>query len=215
LSPTVRLVLASASPRRAELLSQVGFPADVIAPAVIDEAPRRGELPRELARRLAFAKAVALAASYPTDFILAADTVVARGRRVLPKPADAAEARRCLLLLSGARHRVFGGVAVIPPAAGDGRSPVVRVVVTQVACKRLSEAEIAHYLASEEWRDKAGGYAIQGRAARFIRMITGSYSNVVGLPLFETVQLLTGLGYQPVTEPAPGAGPAPTCGERG
>jgi septum formation protein len=187
------LVLASASPRRSVLLAQIGFAPDRIHPTAIDEAPRRRELPRDLARRLATAKAEAGASAWPGDFILAADTVVACGRRILPKAGDRASARRCLTLLSGRRHRVFGGVALI---AADGRR-AVRVVVTRVAFRRLDPAEIEAYLDAGEWLGKAGGYAIQGRAAAFIRMLVGSYSNVVGLPLFETANLLTGHGYRP------------------
>lgn len=175
------------------MLRQIGYVPDTIAPAEIDETPHPRELPRVLAERLARAKAAAISPAFAGAFVLAADTVVARGRRVLPKPADAAEARRCLALLSGGRHRVYGGIAIIAP---EGRL-YTRVVVTQVAFKRLSATELDHYLATDEWRDKAGGYAIQGRAAVFVRQLIGSYSNVVGLPLFETAQLLTGLGFAP------------------
>jgi len=188
-----RLVLASASPRRRTLLAQIGVvPAEIVAPE-IDERPRPRELPRDLARRLAIAKAEAGAALCPDTCVLAADTVVACGRRVLPKAEDAAAARRCLSLLSGRRHRVFGGVAVLH---ADGRV-TARVVVTVVTFKRLSEHEIADYLASEEWHGKAGGYAVQGRAAALVRHLNGSYSNVVGLPLFETAALLRGIGCWP------------------
>ena len=148
-------------------------------------------MPRNVARRLACAKAQAVAEIVPDALVLGADTVVARGRRVLPKPADEDEARRCLVLLSGGRHRVHGGVAV---AAPGGRIRV-RVAVTIVTFKRLSADEVDRYLASGEWRGKAGGYAVQGRAAAFVRQITGSYSNIVGLPLFETCALLQGLGH--------------------
>jgi septum formation protein len=185
------LVLASASPRRLELLRQVGIVPDLVDPAAIDEHPRRGELPPAMAGRLAAEKARAVALRHPGAFVLAADTVVACGRRALPKAEDRAEAAKCLALLSGRRHRVLGGVAV---AAPDGRM-IERLVVTQVAFKRLEEAERAAYLASGEWQGKAGGYAIQGRAALFVRQIIGSYSNVVGLPLFEAAQMLRGLGY--------------------
>lgn len=185
------LVLASASPRRLDLLAQVGIVPDRVVPAAIDENPRRGELPPALARRLAAAKARAVAARHPGAFVLAADTVVACGRRSLPKAEDRATAKACLDLLSGRRHRVIGGVAVIAP---DGRL-AERQVVTAVTFKRLGDAERDRYLAGEEWRDKAGGYAIQGRAALFVRAIGGSYSNVVGLPLYETAQMLAGLGY--------------------
>ncbi len=187
------LVLASASPRRLDLLRQIGIVPDRVDPADIDETPAKSELPAPHVERLAQAKARAVQPRHPQAFILAADTVVACGRRILPKAEDAATARACLTLLSGRRHRVYGGVAVMTPQ-GD---IVLRRVVSQVAFKRLSEAEIAAYLDSGEWHGKAGGYAIQGRAAAFIPWISGSYSNVVGLPLFETAQLLAGRGYRP------------------
>ncbi len=189
---TAPLVLASASPRRRELLAQIGIEPDTVAPTEVDERPRPGELPSHYAERLAAAKAEAAAARHPGAYVLAADTVVAVGRRILPKPADEAEARRCLRLLSGRRHRVLGAVVV---AAPDGRR-VHRLVTTAVRFKRLSAAEIDAYLAGGEWRDKAGGYAIQGRAAAFVPAVTGSYSNVVGLPLAETAAMLAGVGYR-------------------
>ena len=185
------LVLASASPRRLELLRQIGIEPDLVAPAEVDETPGAQEKPADHARRLAEAKADRIAAAQPDGFVLAADTVVALGRRILPKPADAAEAERSLTLLSGRRHRVLGAVVLVAP---DGRR-ARRLVTTAVRFKRLAASEIAAYLASEEWRDKAGGYAIQGRAAAFVPAINGSYSNVVGLPLAETAALLRGLGY--------------------
>jgi septum formation protein len=188
---TAPLVLASNSPRRLELLRQIGIEPEWVDPSEIDETPLAGELPAALARRLACAKAAAVRPRHPGAFILAADTVVACGRRILPKPDDERAARACLSLLSGRRHRVIGGLVVIGP---DGRVSVRRVV-SQVAFKRLSQAEIAAYLATEEWRGKAGGYAIQGRAAGLISWISGSYSNVVGLPLYETAQILAGQGY--------------------
>lgn len=190
--PRPPLVLASASPRRTDLLRQIGIVPDAILPADIDERPRPRELPTTLALRLAAAKAAAVAAVRPDAMVLGADTVVACGRRVLAKTDDAAEARRFLSLLSGRRHRVFGGIAVSAP---DGRV-VSRVVVTAVAFKRLEPAEIDAYLRSGEWQGKAGAYAIQGRAAAFVRWLAGSYSNVVGLPLFETAALLRGIGYR-------------------
>jgi septum formation protein len=186
-----RLVLASASPRRLELLRQVGIEPGAVDPADIDESVRPRELPMQYARRLAEEKAAAVAARHPGDFVLAADTVVACGRRILPKAEDEKTARACLELLSGRRHRVHGGIAV---AAPGGRAKA-RVVTTAVVFKRLEEAEIAAYLASGEWRGKAGGYAIQGRAAVFVRTISGAYPNVVGLPLYETASLLRGLGW--------------------
>src|SRR5207248_4224229 len=193
LSPSMSiLVLASASPRRLELLRQIGIVPDEVDPADIDETPRPGELPPGHVMRLAEAKARAVQPRHPGAFILAADTVVACGRRILPKAEDEATARACLMLLSGRRHRVHGGIALLTPN-GD---LATRRVVSQVAFKRLSEQELAAYLASGEWHGKAGGYAIQGRAAALIPWIAGSYSNVVGLPLFETAQLLAGRGYR-------------------
>jgi septum formation protein len=187
------LVLASASPRRLDLLRQIGIAPDLIDPAEIDETPRAKELPPALVVRLARAKAEAVRLRHPDAYVLAADTTVACGRRILGKPEDERAARACLTLLSGRRHRVYGGIAVAPP----GGKIAIRRVVSQVGFKRLSELEMAAYLTTGEWRGKAGGYAIQGRAAALIDWMSGSYSNVVGLPLFETAQLLTGLGYRP------------------
>ncbi len=186
------LVLASASPRRLELLRQIGIePAEIIDPD-IDETPRRREPPMVLARRLAGAKAAAIAALRPDAFVLAADTVVACGRRILPKAERVDEGRACLALLSGRRHRVFGALVVVAP----GGAKVMRIATTTVTFKRLSPAEIETYLASDQWRGKAGGYAIQGRAAAFARRINGSYTNVVGLDLAHAAAALTGLGYR-------------------
>ena len=187
------LVLASASPRRLDLLRQIGLMPDAVDPADLDEAALQGELPPAHVMRLAHAKAEAVRHRHPGAFILAADTIVACGRRILAKPDDEAAARAFLTLLSGRRHRVYGGVVVIGP---DGRT-ATRRVVSQVGFKRLGRDELAAYLATGEWRGKAGGYAIQGRAAALIDWISGSYSNVVGLPLYETAQLLAGLGYRP------------------
>ena len=186
-------VLASASPRRAELLRPGGWAPDCLDPPDIDESPRRGELPLAHAMRLAEEKARTVMPRHPGAFILGADTVVACGRRILPKTEDEASARSCLELLSGRRHRVHGAITLVIPDGGL----TSRRVDSLVAFKRLSEIEIRAYLCSGEWRGKAGGYAIQGRAAALIRWVSGSYSNVVGLPLFETVQLLAGRGYRP------------------
>ncbi len=192
-----RLILASASPRRLDLLAQVGIVPDAVHPADIDETPQKSEVPRNLASRLAAEKARAVASGFAEDFVLGADTVVACGRRSLPKPADAAEARDCLKMLSGRRHRVIGGVALVCP----GGRVVVKSAVTAVKFKRLSRDEVDAYLVSEEWRDKAGGYAIQGRAALFVTEIHGDYNNVVGLPLALTAALLTGAGaWSPARE---------------
>ena len=190
--PDQRLVLASASPRRLDLLNQVAMAPDAVDPARIDETPLPHELPARHALRVAEAKARLVAARHAGAFVLGADTVVACGRRILPKPADADGARQCLALLSGRRHRVHGGIALVLP---DGRL-VSRRTETAVVFKRLDAGEIADYVAAGEWQGKAGGYAIQGLAARFIRQIIGSYSNVVGLPLFETVNLLAGHGFE-------------------
>jgi len=187
-------VLASSSPRRLALLRQVGVEPDLVEAPEVDETPRPRELPRGYALRLARAKAEAVRdrlAGRPA-WILAADTVVACGRRILPKPEDRATAAACLDLLSGRRHRVLGGVCVLAP---DGRS-AERLVTTIVRVKRLSAEERERYLASGEWRGKAGGYAIQGRAALFVPAINGSYANVVGLPLVEAMALLQGLGWR-------------------
>ena len=188
----MQFVLSSASSRRVSLLEQIGRRPDLIVPAGIDETPLKGELPRNLACRLASAKALAVASIHADSIVLGADTVVGRGRRIMPKPADEGEARRCLALLSGARHRVYGGIAVVVP---NGRIRE-RLVSTAVAFKRLSREELEDYIASGEWRGKAGGYAIQGLAAAYVRQIIGSYSNVVGLPLFETNALLEGVGHR-------------------
>lgn len=188
--PQHRFVLASASPRRLDLLRQIGIEPDAVIAADVDEAPLKRELPGPMARRLAVLKAQAVAAGEPDAFVLGADTVVACGRRALGKPADEAEAGRFLDLLSGRRHRVYGGVALIGP---DGKIGT-RLVTTVVTFKRLSRDERAFYLASGEWQGKAGGYAIQGFAARFVATINGSYPNVVGLPLAEVSALLAGNG---------------------
>lgn len=183
------LVLASASPRRLALLAQIGVVPDRVTPAEVDETPLKGELPRPLALRLARAKCAAV--SEPGAYVLAADTVVACGRRVLPKAESEAQARGCLALLSGRTHRVFTAIVLRAP---DGRQ-VERVAETTVSFARLSPPQVEAYIAGGEWRGKAGGYAIQGAAAAHIRQIGGSHSAVVGLPLFETAQLLRGLGW--------------------
>ncbi|MEI9982515.1 MAG: Maf family protein [Aliidongia sp.] len=190
--PARSFVLASASPRRLDLLRQIDYAPDAVDPAELDETPGPDETPPRHAERLAVEKARAVAARHPDAWVLGADTVVACGRRILPKAEDVATARRCLELLSGRRHRVHGGVALIGP---DGTT-ATRCVQSTVVFKRLTEIEIVWYLDSGEWHGKAGGYAIQGLAARFVREIGGSYSNIVGLPLFETAQLLGGRGVR-------------------
>lgn len=191
MNPKPELVLASASPRRIELLALIGITPDRIDPADIDETPLKDETPSRLAVRLARTKAQTIAARTPDAVVLAADTVVAVGRRLLEKPADAAEAEKFLRLLSGRNHRVFTGVAV-----ATGETVRHRVVDTRVAIKRLSDAEIADYVAGGDWKGKAGGYGIQGPAAAFVLKIIGSYPAVMGLPLPETVNLLAGAGWR-------------------
>jgi septum formation protein len=190
-----KLILASASPRRLALLAQIGIAPDEVVPTEVDERPLRREQAQPMARRLAREKAEAARVTDENTFVLAADTIVAVGRRILGKAADQEEARRMLGLLSGRRHRVTTGIALITPAG----KLLTRSVTTHVSFKRLSDAEIEAYIASDEWRDKAGAYAIQGRAGAFVKGINGSYSNVVGLPLMETSGMLQAHGY-------PGAG---------
>ena len=186
------LVLASESPRRLTLLAQAGITPDHVVPAALDEAVLKGETPREHALRLASEKARTAAERHTTNaFVLAADTVVACGRRILPKAQDDAEVRACLSLLSGRRHQVMTAVALISP---DGRLRT-RLALTRVSFRRLDTAHIETYVESREGLGKAGGYAIQGRAETFVKEISGSYSNVVGLPLAITVALLEGAGY--------------------
>jgi septum formation protein len=192
-----KLVLASGSPRRVGLINQAGIEPDALRPADIDETPLKGELPRVCANRLAYAKATTALAGIGVDddvygaFILAADTVVAVGRRILPKPELIDEAAQCLRLLSGRNHRVYTALCLITPK----RRYRQRVVETRVRFKRLSSEDIDSYLGSGEWRGKAGGYAAQGLAGTFIVKLVGSYSNVVGLPLYEAVALLAGEGF--------------------
>ena len=183
-----RLVLASASPRRLALLAQIGVVPDSIAPAEIDETPRAGEVPRLVAQRLARAKAATVTED---SYVLAADTVVGVGRRILPKAETEAEVRACLRLLSGRRHRVLTAVVVRAP----GGRQAERLSESVVGFARLSDRQVEAFVAAGDWRGKAGGYAIQGAAAAHIRFLSGSYSGVVGLPLFETTQLLRGLGW--------------------
>ena len=188
---TPRLVLASASPRRLDLLAQIDLRPDAVAPAEIDETPLPNETPRLLALRLAVAKAAKVAAEQPDAYVLAADTVVAVGRRVLPKVETEAQGRDCLELLSGRAHKVLTAVALRAP---DGRA-ASRLVESRLHVRRLTSADITAYLATGEGIGKAGGYAIQGRAGAFVMSLQGSYSAVVGLPLYETLNLLSGLGY--------------------
>lgn len=184
------LILASASPRRLDLLSQVGITPDHVIPADIDESERKGEHPRPYAMRMAREKAQAITA-HDGHFILAADTVVAVGRRILPKAETSEQAALCLDLLSGRRHRVYGGICLITP---DGKAKT-RLVETIVGFKRLSDDEKDTYIKSKEWNGKAGGYAVQGIGAALIPFIQGSYSNIVGLSLYDTLSMLKGSGF--------------------
>ena len=188
---TAPLVLASASPRRIELLARLGIVPDRVLPAELDETPLKAEVPRALAIRLARAKAEAVAAEAPGALVLAADTVVGLGRRILGKPTDRAEAKRFIEALSGRRHRVMTGVCLRRP---DGRR-TERLVTTILAFQRLTPGQIEAHLDSGEWQGVAGGYQIQMRAEAWVRFLSGSHSNVVGLPLFETAQLLRGSGW--------------------
>ncbi len=192
-----KLVLASGSPRRLSLLNQAGIEPDSLEPAEIDETPERGELPRTLAVRLSREKAVKVQERLQGHeetkdaYIMAADTVVAVGRRIMPKPELLDEAASCLRLLSGRTHRVYSGICLVTPR----EAVKTRLVETRVRFKRLSDQDIESYLASGEWRNKAGGYAIQGLAGAFVVKLVGSYTNVVGLPLYESLALLQGEGY--------------------
>jgi len=192
-----KFVLASGSPRRLSLINQAGIEPDALQPADVDEMPRKGELPRACANRLARAKAEAALASVRLNeelrgaYILAADTVVAVGRRILPKAELLDEAAQCLRLLSGRNHRVYTAITLVTPKEAFRH----RLVETRVRFKRLSAEDIEAYLASGEWRGKAGGYAVQGIAGSFVVKLVGSYTNVVGLPLYETLALLSGEGF--------------------
>jgi septum formation protein len=192
-----KLVLASGSPRRLALLNQAGIEPDTLLPAAVDEMPKKGELPRAYATRLARAKAEAALVTVRREqdlqgaFVVAADTVVAVGRRILPKAELLDEAAQCLRLLSGRNHRVYTGVCMVTPKEAFRQ----RLVESRVRFKRLSKEDLEAYLASGEWRGKAGGYAVQGLAGTFVVKVVGSYSNIVGLPLYETLSLLGGEGY--------------------
>ena len=187
----MRLILASASPRRLDLLARIGVVPDAVVPAEVDESVPKGELPRVHALRLAVEKGEAVARQEPEALVLAADTVVAVGRRILPKVEDEATLRACMALLSGRRHRVLTGIALAAP----GVPTRTRMVETMIAMKRLSAEEVDYYAGHGEWRGKAGGYALQGYGEVYVRHIAGSYSNVVGLPLAETRLLLKAAGY--------------------
>jgi septum formation protein len=191
-SPAGALVLASASPRRLELLRQVGIEPDRVDPADIDETPLRDETPRRLVARLAVGKAQAVAARHPAAHVLAADTIVAVGRRILGKPEHEVDARRMLTLLSGRPHKVLTGVAVIAP----GGRTASRVVESRITFKRITDRELDAFIAGGDWTDASGGYKIHRLAGAFVTDISGSYTSVVGLPLYETLNLLGGLGWR-------------------
>ena len=191
-----QLILASASPRRLDLLAQIGIKPDLVFAANLDEIPKKDELPGSYVRRLAIAKAEAVATAH-NGVILAGDTAVACGRRILPKAETADIASSCLRLLSGRQHRVYGGIAMIT----SDRRLFTRVVLSQVKFRRLTGTDIADALAFGDWQGKAGGYAIQGFAARYVRYIGGSYSNIVGFSLFDVTALLDSAGYRPAIQP--------------
>jgi len=188
-----KLILASASPRRQQLLARIGITADAIIPADIDETPHKAELPRVYARRMAAEKAAVIASQHPHDAVLSGDTVVAAGRRILPKAESDADARHCLELLSGRRHMVLSAVTLMLP----GRRALHRLSESTVTFKRLHADELEAYIASGEWQGKAGGYAIQGSAEALIRSMAGSYSGIMGLPLYETRSILLSAGLLP------------------
>jgi len=190
-SPAPKLVLASASPRRQELLLQIGITPDIIDPADIPETAQRGESPHVLAQRLADEKAAHVAARHSSNYVLAADTVVAVGRRALGKADNKADAKTYLALLSGRKHRVHTGLSLALP---NGRQ-LSRTITSHVTFKHLDVSDINNYIASGEWQGKAGAYAIQGLGSLFVRNLQGSYSNVVGLPLYELANLLSGNGF--------------------
>ncbi len=187
-----KLILASSSPRRVELLAQIGIVPDAIIPADIDETPAKGEHPRALAQRLAIQKAEKISPLHTDAFVLGADTTVACGQRLMDKPKDADDARRILNILSGRRHRVFGGICLITPSG----KKLARLCETIVSSRRLSKAEIDDYIQSGDWEGKAGSYAIQGVASTFIKFISGSYSNIIGLSLYDVARMLDSAGYK-------------------
>ncbi len=196
--PTTKLVLASASPRRKDLLTQIGITPTAIVSADIDETPHKNESARAYARRMAAKKASVVAPNHVGKYILAADTVVAAGRRILGKPCDADQARAFLQILSGRRHHIYGGIAVIIPPSSQSKEDkiITRVVDTMVQFKALNDKQITAYLDTGQWQGVAGGYAVQGRAAQFVKRIDGSYSNIVGLSLYDTMAILDGNGFQ-------------------
>lgn len=188
----MKFILASSSPRRRELLESIGLIPDQILSPDVDETPLKGEEIRPYVKRIAILKARAVHSQFPQAYVLAADTSVSLGRRILAKPEDIEDARRMLESHSGRRHKVYTAVCALSP---EGKE-VCRVLITRISMKRLTEEEIEDYLNSQEWEGRAGGYSIQGKAAKFVKFISGSYTNVVGLPLYETDCILKGLGYR-------------------
>ena len=188
------LILASGSPRRLKLLRQMGVRPSRVIPAMIDETPQKAERPSEFAKRMALAKALQISISNKNEYVLAADTVVAIGRTIFPKAETEDEVREFITQLGGRNHRVYGGICLIKP----GGIALQRLIETRVFMRRLSKDELFAYVASGEWKGKAGGYAIQGKAAQYIKKITGSYNNVVGLDIYATANLLKGCGLNTV-----------------
>jgi septum formation protein len=189
---THKLILASSSPRRIDLLKTQGITPAAVIPADIDETPLKAELPKNMVLRLSLAKAKTIAANNPDCFILAADTTVSVGRRILNKANDEAEARTFLELLSGRSQRVWGGIALITPTG----KTISRAICTSVKFKTLTKSEIDTYVASHDWVGKAGGYGIQGAAAAFVKCINGSYTNIIGLSMYDTMNILNAHGYK-------------------
>ena len=192
----MKLVLASSSPRRKDLLEQIGMPADIIDAPDVDETSRKGELPREYVKRIALAKVEVVAVKYEDGYVLAADTIVALGRRIIGKAEDRAGAKRDLSLMSGRTHTVFSGVAIVKKQGGAIVSRSLKVVETKVRFKRMSDAELEWYLDQGEWEGKSGSFTLMGKGAAFIEKISGSHTNVIGLPLCETRNILLGMGLK-------------------
>lgn len=191
----MKFILASSSPRRKDLLEQIGIVADVIDAPDVDETWNKGEVPREYVKRITAAKVAVVAEKYDDGFVLAGDTIVAIGRRVIGKAEDRAGAKRDLSLMSGRKHTVVSGVAVVKKVAGEIVAQSLKIVETQVRFKRMSDAELEWYLDQDEWRGKSGSFTLMGAGAAFIEEIRGSHTNVIGLPLCETRNILVGMGY--------------------
>jgi len=192
----MKFILASSSPQRKDLLEQIGMAADIIDSPDIDETALKGELPRDYVKRIALAKVEVIAAKYDEGYVLAADTIVALGRRIIGKADDRAGAKRDLSLMSGRTHTVFSGVTIIKKQSGEIAARSLKVVETKVRFKRMSDAELEWYLDQDEWRGKSGSFTLMGKGAAFIEKISGSHTNVIGLPLCETRNMLLGLGFK-------------------